>query len=236
MMDVKFCVSTVKRTPLRDLIVFTNDRITNMEACADFIPEPDPTIENMRARRDLFATRQATYKANPSEINKQLRNDAFNELIEGHLSWMKLGEKLSAGDKDKALRLGYPLYAERTPAEVPQGVPAKPTFELTVNPGEIILKAAPYKQESKNIYYNWKMSTDNGLTYQNLPNTSSSHRRKAALEFNKNYYFKVAYATNAGEGPLSEAVVICLTPDMVGKPKKIRKKSRRQAGINLAPD
>lgn len=221
-MEVNFNVSAVKDIKLSEIVSFTNDRITNMEECADFIPEPDPSIENMRARCDLFSTRQSTYKANPSELNKQLRNEAYDELINGHISWMDQGKKLCAGDINKALRLGYPLFATRTKAVIPEGKPLKPTFDLTPNPGEVVLKATPYKQESKTIYYNWQMSED-GVTYQYLPTFGSSYRRRIVLEFHKTYYFKVAYATSAGEGPWSDTLEITLTPDMVGKPKRKKK-------------
>ena len=193
-----------------------------MEACVDFLPSPTPTVAAMRTAKANFENLESIFKMNPSTLNKDLRNKAHTEIILMHLSWIDYAQPLIGSDTVKAERLGYPAHLERSKATIPEGVPPKPTFELTPNPGEIVLKTQPYKQEKKAIFYNWQVSEDNGATWSNLPVSGNSHRRKITLELGKVYWFRVAYATTAGEGPKSDYVEVYLTADMIRKPKRRR--------------
>lgn len=223
MATIKYNITFIKGLSIPGIITFTDARIINMEECVVFLPEPSPTVANMTTRRNNLQTRQATYKSVPSELNKQNRDKAYDELIEGHISWIAYGESIIGDDEDKANLFGYPQYQKRSEAEIPEGTPPKPTIILTPNPGEIILNAKVYKQGTRRILYNWQISEDGGVTYNYLPTIGNSHRRRIKLELGKQYCFRVAYATVAGEGLFSEKVEITLTRDMVGKEKKKKK-------------
>ncbi len=220
MNQILFNRTYVKRLLLSVVVNFTTERMAEMKDCADFLPSPTPSIEDMGKLRDAFLEKQGEYKANPSELNKQVRDAAYSNLIQGHLDWIAYAEPLIGNDEDKAARLGYPKYANRTGAIVPIGVPDKPKIELTPNPGEVFLIAKAYKQGSKIIYYNWQMSEDGKATYQYLPVSGSSHRRRIKLELGKTYFFRVAYATSAGEGLFSDWLEVALTRDMVVKEER----------------
>jgi hypothetical protein len=220
MSDIKFSKSAVKGLTYAGIIKFTDDRIQDMEDCADFLPNPTPSIVDMTGLRIVFQTKEASFKASGTELAKSERNDAFDVLVGGHLSWIDYAEPLVGSDEVKAARIGYTQYAKRTSAVVPTGKPEKPTFSLTNNPGEIIVRAKPYKQGSKPTFYNWQISEDGGATFSNLPSVNNSHRRLLKLEFGKLYSLRVAYATSAGEGIYSDRLEVSLTSDMVAKLKK----------------
>jgi|GEM_PF-4150252 len=220
MEDIKFSITEVKRQGYAGIVKFTDDRIKDMEDCADFLPDPSPTIQAMTGLRNDFQTKEATYKASKTELAKSKRNDSYNALIDGHLSWIAYGEPIIGSNEVNAARFGYPQYAKRTGAVVPAGKPAKPTFALTLNPGEIIVRAKPYRQGSKPTIYTWKISEDGGVTYQTV-GAGSSYRRLFKLDFGKLYCIRVSYSTTAGEGIFSDKLEVSLTEDMVKITKKV---------------
>lgn len=219
MTAIKFNLSTVKKLSSPNLITFTDDRIADMKECTDFLPSPTPTVAVMTELRETYQAAESNFKTNRSELNKQARDAAYDALIKGHVNWVAYGEPIIGDDEKLAARFGYPPYAVRTNSVVPEGVPPKPVMELTPNPGEVILRAVPYKQERKAVFYNWQISEDGGETYSYLPAKGNSHRRRTKLALGKSYMVRVAYATTAGEGPFSDWLEISLTKDTVMKMK-----------------
>jgi hypothetical protein len=65
MVLIKFNLTNVKRLASFDLVTFTTNRITNMQACTDFLPKPEPTAVGMTTLRDNYQTSEGNYKAVP---------------------------------------------------------------------------------------------------------------------------------------------------------------------------
>lgn len=194
------------------ILTYTSERRVNMTD-NPYFPSLTPSLIGMKLLEDNFREANALAKQVRSVLNTQARADAYKALIEGHMSWIEGIEATPDLTRDQILTSGYTPYADRTEATVPP--PAeKPTYSTTANTGEIILRAKPYKQNSHKVFYNWKMSDDQGANWQNLITVGTSSRRKVSeLELYKEYWFKVAYATTAGEGEASELISVVLTND-----------------------
>lgn len=222
MNEIKFSISDVKGLGLSGIVKFTDDRMKDMEDCGDFLPDPSPTSAEMLGLRNDFQTKEAAFNAVPTELNKSKRNTAYDALIAGHVDWIAYAEPLIGSDETKAARLGYPQYAKRTSAVVPSGEPPRPTFRLTENPGEVMVRAKVYKQGAKPTIYTWQVSEDGGETYQTVGATNS-HRRLFKLGYGKLYCIRVSYSTTAGEGIYSEQLELSLTKNMVAPTRKTKK-------------
>jgi hypothetical protein len=222
MNEIKFSISDVKGLGLSGIVKFTDDRMKDMEDCSDFLPTPTPSLTAMLGLRNDFQDSEAAFNAVPTELNKSRRNTAYNALIAGHAAWIAYAEPLIGSDETKAARFGYPQYAKRTSAVVPTGEPPRPTFRLTENPGEVMVRAKVYRQGTKPTIYTWQVSEDAGETYQTV-GANTSHRRLLKLGYGKLYYIRVSYSTTAGEGLFSEHLEISLTKNMVAPSKKTKK-------------
>lgn len=194
------------------LLTFTSDRVVNMTG-NPYFTAPAPTIVEMNALAKSFRDADSLARQVRSILNTQARQTAYEALIQGHVDWIDYIEGMAGLTMEKLLTTGYTPYAERTSATVPPPA-GKPSYKPGLNTGEIMLIATPYKQGAHKILYNWKVSEDQGATWQNMVTLGNSHRRKTTgLELFKEYWFKVAYATTAGEGEASEHVTVVLTQD-----------------------
>ncbi|MBI5916529.1 MAG: hypothetical protein HY842_14220 [Bacteroidetes bacterium] len=194
------------------LLTFTSDRAVNMTG-NPYFPTPVPTVLAIQDLAKTFRDADALALHVRSILNPQARQTAYEALIQGHVGWIEYIELTPGLTMEKLLTTGYTPYAERTSATVPPPA-GKPSYKPGLNTGEIMLIATLYKQDSHKVLYNWKVSEDQGTTWQNMVTLGNSHRRKTSgLELFREYWFKVAYATTAGEGETSEHVTVVLTQD-----------------------
>ncbi len=221
-MAVKIDVSKVKSI-IYDLIVdFSNARAIDVKNCEQ-LKEISPTPAMMEADAALFQQAYSTSKTVRSRANTLATKQAYDKLMENHLTWIGIIEADPNITLEIAQSLGYPLAAERTQAKVPPQA-NKPTYRLRLNQGEIELNAETYRQGSKLVIPNWRVSEDKGLTWKMLPAMKSGTKRIVkGLEIGKEYWFSVCYATTAGEGPWSTELKVILSPDApvgIERPKK----------------
>ncbi len=212
MTPLKINRQMIKLLNTSDLLTYTADRGANM-AGNPYFPTPTPTVLAMKTLGQNFRDADSLARQVRSILNTQARQTALEALIAGHMDWITYIEETADLTLEMIQTSGYTPYKERSGAEVPPPA-GKPSYLPTVNTGEIELKAPVYKQGKHKIFYNWQRSEDQGATWQNLPTTNNSHRRKVSnLALNMEYWFKVAYGTTAGEGQASEYISVVLTQD-----------------------
>ncbi len=212
MTALKINKQIIKSLNTDGIINYSAARVVNMTD-NPYFPTPVPTKTEIQLLAKLFQEADAKARIIRSVLNTQTRRTAYENLIAGHYAWIEFIENTEGLTLDMILSTGYTPYAERTDATIPPPAP-KPNFKVGKNTGEVILIADTYKQGSHRINYNWKMSDDQGATWQNLPTFGNSHRKLVTgLELVKEYWFKVAYATVAGEGEESPHISIVLTSD-----------------------
>lgn len=223
MSTIKINVSVIKALGYEGMVPYTNNRADNLTGNL-FFRTIEPTPAEMKGLSVDLMNANSAFDTVPSYVNRLARQAKYDLVVGAHLRWVAQIEDTTDLTLDKVLSTGYTPYLERTPAEVPPQA-GKPSFKPGENTGETILTAPVYKQQSKQVVYNWLESDDRGVTWRRT-GTSMSHRyKKRGLEVGKEYWFKVAYSTSAGEGPFSdEHVLVVLTPDLKVKPRKRRPK------------
>jgi hypothetical protein len=197
----KHKVLAVLRLPQNpsELVVFARNVVTQMTG-NPYFSQPVPALAKVSAA--IAALQTATARAETRArglVDVRIAKQAALESLLERLRVYVQGVADDMPESAPSIIEGAGMFVRK------KTLPSKPPF--TVRQGRVSGSAVlAAKAVAKNATYQWQMSADGGLTWNDLPPTLQAKTTVSGLTPGKDYLFRLRVVTRAGEGDWCDPV------------------------------